>query len=138
MNQTMGWYINSLDVEGRDRLVAAPGFSDGAWWDGSCGCLVGTACDMGRLWSETHAVRLREDATCRPWGERQRDKWVRSSRPGSRTFVWASASAAFRYPMAVCRFGLPRVVRAIKLRAARLNGCDPATIRAIVEAPAHV
>lgn len=38
------------------------------------------------------------------------------------------------FDFAVTRFGLPRVVRAIKLRAARLNGSDASTIRDILGA----
>lgn len=105
MNYTMGRYIDEATDEMRDRLVTAEEFSEGAWWTGECGCLVGTAEDYG---VRVNRVRHTE------WHEKQWERVFGSAeyRP------WRDGLAAFRYPRAVTRFGKARVVRAIKLRAA--------------------
>lgn len=132
MNPTMGGYIDQLDTDGLDRLITAEDFSDGAWWDGSCGCLVGTAEDIkNRLqpviieecvdtsggWCYVPVTRLDVSyefmmsvATAHKFSTR-----------------WEACTAAHRYPTAVLRFGKERVVRAIKLRVARLLLRDQAT-----------
>ena len=113
MNWTMGRYINELDTEGRDRLIGAPefGFAGLAWGvDGEYGrerpCLVDAATGRYAAW---------QDWTNGPvsWG----------------------CTPSYRWDRACVRFGLPRVVRAIKLRAAKLNGCDADTIRKLLETP---
>lgn len=123
MNWTMGRYIDGLDSGGRDKLISAPEFNDGDDWGGfddECGCLVGT---VGLTGEEM---------------DRHYDALPMAQCGTQYNVPWYRAPASIRYPQAVRRFGKARVVRAIKLRAARLNGCDPETIRAILEAPAHV
>lgn len=117
MRCTMGRYIAELDAEGRDRLIAAPEFNDGAlWWSGDCGCLVGTAANWPALSEEQRTERCRVHAST---------TWKFGN-------PWAKMKPATRYPCAVTRFGKDRVVRAIKLRAAKLNGCSPEQIASIV------
>lgn len=120
MNWTMGRYIDWLDIEGRDRLIGAPEFNDGVcWWTNGCGCLVGTA---------AHWPELDE-------ASRARHSDAFDSLSPNRGVRWDRTKPAARYPYAVKRFGKARVVRAIKLRAARLNGCDPETIARLLEQP---
>ena len=101
MNWTMGRYIDEATDEMRDRLVTAEDFLAGAdWWDGRCGCLVGTA-TAGEHDADP-GVRVVWDYVARhqTWPHALRD-----------------IPAYLRFPRAVRRFGKARVVRAIKLRA---------------------
>ena len=100
MNYTMGRYIDELDDEGRDRLIAATDFSDGEWWNGECGCLVYTG-EGATSWEEAEQASYAKGMRCRA--------------------KWADDGPPYRYPYAVLRFGKARVVRAIKLRAAKGN-----------------
>lgn len=129
MNYTMGRYIAELDAEGRDRLIAAPEFNDGGmWWNGQCGCLVGTA---------LRGI-VRGEEACRFWGAAL-DSHPRPRGDGPMASVsWALAPASIRYPQAVTRFGKDRVVRAVKIRAARLNGTDPSSIYALTSEGSRV
>ena len=125
MNYTMGRYIRELDAEGRDRLIAAPDFSSGEWWNGSCGCLVGTADPeiaeaVMTMGAQGHSRWLG------PVGVRAKELCRDAARGMYKN------GPALRYPHAVSRFGKPRVVRAIKLRAARLNGSSHEQIQAIL------
>jgi hypothetical protein len=106
--KTMGLFIDRCSTEQLERLVSAPEFSDGAtWWSEPgmppCGCLVGTA--LGGLipWP----LRIEAESTWRLWRE------------VPEVSRWATAPASWRYPLAVGRFGIERVVRAVRLRAAR-------------------
>lgn len=98
MNYTMGRYIDEGTDEMRDRLLTAEEFSDGAWWNGWCGCLVATG----------EGARSAKEAE-----QRARAKGIRA-----RGLSWQGTTPAYRYPRALERFGKPRVVRALKLRAA--------------------
>lgn len=121
MRKTMGKYIDALDADGLDRLLSAQDFSDGAWWDGSCGCLVGTVHDAGSFydsWTTDEVSHLR---------------YIRMVREHPAAFLWMHETAAWRYPLAVKRFSKERVVRAIKLRAVRraaqMNGTTAGIIK---------
>ena len=123
MRFTMGRYIQELDAEGRDRLIAATDFADGGnWFANGCGCLCGTA--MG--------------VTLDNWAEYSIASAAIARRLLGRFSVWENMGPAWRFPRAIRRFGKTRVVRAVKLRAARVQGCDPATIAALLDNPAHV
>jgi hypothetical protein len=95
----MARYIDELDDEGRDRLVAAGDFTSGIWWNGSCGCLVATG----------EGAKNEQDAA-----DRAREKGMTILTGHG---PWAGMSPAWRYAYAVTRFGKARVVRAIKARA---------------------
>lgn len=138
MRFTMGRYIAELDAEGRDRLIAAPEFNDGAsWWYGGCGCLVGTGAGCNgtaSIWEkdadEARRCYSAVDSTVGKEGTVFGEEVL--------AVEWGVAPASVRYPQAVRRFGMARVVRAVKLRAARVAGCDPETIRALLDNPASV
>lgn len=131
MRYTMGRYIGELDAEGRDRLIAAPEFSDGVWWDGSCGCLVGTA-DLGvRDVAERYADTC---VTTFEWPDVEvRRRALRLCGGSIWHKPWPESGPAMRYPKAVMRFGKDRVVRAIKIRAARLNGSSAADVARLTD-----
>lgn len=99
----MGRYIAGLTNEQRDRLITAQ-----RW--GHCGAGVTWPRPLpGNSWPS--------DGDCLT---------------GHATGRVQYGGAQFYYDKACCLHGMDRVVRAIKLRAARLNGCDPATIAEIV------
>lgn len=136
MNWTMGRYIRELDAEGRDRLIAAPDYSDGCWWDGSCGCLVGTAENMGPMWDECGNIREAFQEIFNGIDRQHHSGIIGAVTRGGTE--WRHSTAAYRYPCAVNRFGKARVVRAIKLRAARLNGSDARAVSELIRSTAAV
>ena len=96
MNNTMGRFIDGLTDEQRDRIVEAKDFTDGwDWWDGECGCLVGT------IEEGAGAIAIKMIAA---------SMQVRYKR-------WRHLFPHHRFPMAVARFGKARIVHAIKARA---------------------
>lgn len=117
VNYTMGRYIGELDAEGRDRLIGAPEFATGgSWLENGCGCLCGTA--MG----------IERDS----WWDASDDTMRLSFRLLGSCSTWRRKGPAWRFPAAVRRFGKARVVRAVKLRAARLNGSSAEHVEAIL------
>lgn len=139
MRFTMGRLIREATGEERDALIAAPGFNDGREWidedDGlmpGCGCLVGTL-PAGETKSAAkslhHQLAMRAP---RSWDDDVGD----NGHIAYDEVRWSAAPASMRYPKAVRRYGKDRVVRAIKLRAARLNGSSPEAIREMTSTPA--
>lgn len=120
----IGRYIAALTPDGRDRLIRAQSWVSHRLRDGcGGGCLRGHGENVAR-WSyeEKPNGTVRADATekaawdfCRALG------WGRLEHPAS------------AFNLAFDRWG-DRVVRAIKLRAARLNASDPATVSAMTAA----
>lgn len=108
MRKTMGRYIDTLDDAGRVALMTAPKMNDGLeWWSDGCGCLVGTVVETFEQLLQT-----------REWRD---NVWVPHQPQGRFGVRWDVAPASARYPHAVMRFGLDRVVRAVKARAAAPN-----------------
>lgn len=128
VNYTMGRYIDELDTEGRDRLIAAKDFAHGdKWFDGQCGCLCGTVMGVtDDVWWVRHDSMSRHEAmslAVQLIGD------IGEYSAGG----WGLRGPATRFPYAIERFGKARVVRAIRLRAARANGTDVATVETIFE-----
>lgn len=122
MRHTMGRYIDSLNDEQRDRLIRGE-FNDGTSWGHmakGCGCLVGNAEGMVELdFDSDEYLRVSDIAY------RELNKSFQKARDMHKEAVdvfdvpWCVAVASVRYPQAVKRFGQERVVRAVKMRAAK-------------------
>lgn len=115
----MGRYIGSLSDEQRDRIITAQAWIDGGGSfvqrDG-CRCLCGHAED----WF------IDEEGEFGPT-EFPRDRTA-SYNFMARVKGHGEQPVFNVYPLAVGRFGTARVVRAIRNRAAKLNGTDPQRI----------
>lgn len=130
----MGRYIAALPAAARDRLVTGQQWIAHELSDGEGGaCLRGHAEGFAQSGMPTWRIsQIRHSAEYVPgmfgWHDNAaQEAGLPVRRPAIR-----------RFNLALERWG-PRVVRAIKLRAARLNGSDTATIAAILaptEAPA--
>lgn len=115
----MGRYIEQLSAEGRDRLLVASDWGHGAsmyprrrgYLDPPPG--ENYEGEDGARWCLVDHGCGRAGAFAEPSG-------IRSGAPA-------------RFDRGCVRFGLARVVRAIKLRATRLNGCSPEQINAFLE-----
>ena len=107
----MGRYIAALDECGRDRLIVAEGWITSVWFnDQGARCLIG----HGEDFNATNDPRDREDFEQKPV--------VRG--------LWAP-EVYHAFDQAVRRWP-ERTVRAVKLRAARLNGTDASQIAALL------
>lgn len=110
----MGRYLGALSGEQRDRLVSAPTMNTtwGCFFDDQgCGCMVAIAEGMNHF-SDPHPIASAMD-DCPYTRMHVEDKFAQTCE----------------------RFGGSRTIRAVKLRAARLNGAAPEDIAAMLAAP---
>lgn len=122
MNKTMGRFIDEATPEMRDRIIVAQAMNDGTgWFDGEsdCGCLVGTAYGREPITRMSRIPQEIFSEACRMISGIELFSEDYSGDEMALFFVpWRDAPAAIRYPQAVRRFGLDRVMRAVKMRAA--------------------
>lgn len=127
----MGRYIAAIPEGARDRLISASSWISYRMVDGDGGgCLRGHAEGLACR-RESHDVLQARHAEDKrgPW----RDVEAAQVFQTFPRFGSSLQNPAHAFNAATDKFGMARVVRAIKLRAARLNGTDPQTIRAIIE-----
>lgn len=132
----MGRYIDGLSDGARDRLIAAPAWLTDELVDGcGAGCLRGHAEGLAATGMSMNELRAahKDLESYKRLVDVDAARWFFRF-PVVPPFARNRANPAGAYNRSVERFGLDRVVRAIKLRAARLNGSDAATIATLTAA----
>lgn len=132
----MGRYLAALPERARDRLISAPSWISYRMVDGEGGgCLRGHAEGLACRMESIETLRAHHEKDKRgPWRDTEAAK-VFLAFP---LFSWDDrANPAGAFNSATDRFGMDRVVRAIKLRAARLNGTSPEAIATLTAPTSH-
>ena len=120
-----GKYIDGKDAVGKDRLIEARGFCHprDLWFDDDrCGCLVGTAevPESERVDNSSVGSRIVQE-----WQEREGYNFGGSKYELMSYKQYVVSAPHLRFPYLQRRFGLDRIARAVKMRAARGHNIVP-------------